>query len=124
MFNSNSTIVILFQLLGYYTPLNVKEARQMVEEGVSRGQAVDQDVMAFMYALGVGYEANQARANLYWSFAALGGSVLGNMALGYRYAKGIRHFGSNTFNSDRTYRQSFLISIFMFHKNHCTFSRY
>ena len=45
--------------------------------------------MAFMYALGVGYEANQARANLYWSFAALGGSVLGNMALGYRYAKGL-----------------------------------
>ena len=46
--------------------------------------------MAFMYALGVGYEANQAKANLYWSFAALGGSVLGNLALGYRYAKGLR----------------------------------
>ena len=104
-----SGFIAFFKLLGYFTPLNVKEAKAMVEEGVARGQesfdlsflfffqnqivalkkAVDQDVMAFMYALGVGYEANQARANLYWSFAALGGSVLGNMALGYRYAKGL-----------------------------------
>ena len=44
----------------------------MVENGIVDGQPVDQDVIAFMYAMGVGFEANQAKAILNWSFGALG----------------------------------------------------
>ena len=33
-----SGFIAFFKLLGYFTPLNVKEAKAMVEEGVARGQ--------------------------------------------------------------------------------------
>lgn len=88
-FEEASGFIAFFKLMGYFTPLNIKEARQLAEEGATKGQPVDQDVIAFMHALGVGYEANQAKAILNWTFGALGGSVLANMALGYRYSRGI-----------------------------------
>ena len=67
-----SGFIAFFKLMGYFVPLNVKEAKSLAESGAAAGQPVDQDVLAFMYALGVGYEANQAKAILNWSFGALG----------------------------------------------------
>ena len=42
-----------------------------------------------MYSVGLGVEANMAKAVLYWSFAAMGGDPQGQMMLGYRYLEGI-----------------------------------
>ena len=71
-FEEASGFIAFFKLMGYFVPLNVKEAKQLAEEGAAKGQPVDQDVIAFMHALGVGYEANQAKAILNWTFGALG----------------------------------------------------
>ena len=71
-FEEASGFIAFFKLMGYFVPLNVKEAKTLAEEGAAKGQPVDQDVIAFMHALGVGYEANQAKAILNWTFGALG----------------------------------------------------
>ena len=71
-FEEASGFIAFFKLMGYFVPLNVKEAKQLAEDGAAKGQPVDQDVIAFMHALGVGYEANQAKAILNWTFGALG----------------------------------------------------
>ncbi len=46
--------------------------------------------MGFLYATGLGgLESNGAKALLYYTFAALGGSAWAQMALAYRYWSGI-----------------------------------
>lgn len=77
------------KLLGFFMPLNVKEARSLAEDGALRGRSMDQGVLGFMHAVGVGFKADQAKALLYWSFAAAGGSQTAHMVLGFRYSKGI-----------------------------------
>ena len=42
-----------------------------------------------MYALGLGVSSSQAKALLHYTFAALGGSSWGQMALAYRQFYGI-----------------------------------
>ena len=59
------------------------------KKGAEKGLSMDQAVLGFMHAIGVGYSTNQAKAFLYWNFAAAGGATVAHQALGYRYLRGI-----------------------------------
>jgi len=86
----NATGMIAWaKLAGYFMPLNIKEARSLAEDGALRGRSMDQAVLGFMHAIGVGFKADQAKALLYWSFAAAGGAQMAHQVLGFRYLKGI-----------------------------------
>lgn len=45
--------------------------------------------LGFMYATGIGKNSSQAKALVHYTFGALGGSQLAQMALAYRYWAGI-----------------------------------
>jgi SEL1 protein len=51
--------------------------------------AHSQFMVGFMYATGLGGERDQAKATLYYTFAALQGHKPAQMAMGYRYWAGI-----------------------------------
>ena len=63
-----------------------KEMRSLAEE---TGHAGAQWTLGVMYAMGLGVEASQARALVYYTFAALGGHPQAQMALGFRYSTGL-----------------------------------
>lgn len=45
--------------------------------------------LGFLYASGLGVNASQAKAMVYYTFAALGKSTFAQMSLGYRYWSGV-----------------------------------
>ena len=69
-------------LFGDHTRWNVDEARELFENLASTGSADAQLGLAFLYGTGIGVpEASQSKALLYYTFSALGGNPLAQMAL-------------------------------------------
>uniref|UniRef100_A0A9J2PI58 Uncharacterized protein n=1 Tax=Ascaris lumbricoides TaxID=6252 RepID=A0A9J2PI58_ASCLU len=77
-------------LFGDFTRWNIDEAREIFEELAAEGSADAQLGLAFLHGIGVGVpESSQAKALIYYTFSALAGNPLAQMALGYRYWSGI-----------------------------------
>lgn len=78
---------------GNYTyPKNYKEAFRWYDDLASlSGNASAQHMLGFMYATGIGgsVERDQAKALMYHTFAALGGSTESQMTIAYRHHVGI-----------------------------------
>ncbi|KAI9837069.1 MAG: hypothetical protein M1819_000718 [Sarea resinae] len=78
---------------GNYThPRNYPEAFRRYEEFAAlTGNGSAQHMVGFIYATGIGgaVERDQARANLYYTFAAHNGDTRSQMALAFRYHTGI-----------------------------------
>lgn len=71
-------------LFGDYTRWNIDEARAIFEELAAGGSADAQLALGFMHASGLGVpESSQAKALIYYTFSALGGNPLAQMALVY-----------------------------------------
>lgn len=91
--------VLLAQLLGRGNqPLDVSVARHRLLKMADAGISADAQMLTgFLHAVGLwggsdpppALGVDQSRALLYYTFAALGGSVLAQMALGYRHLYGI-----------------------------------
>ncbi|VDN07580.1 unnamed protein product [Thelazia callipaeda] len=83
-------LVAYAYLFGDYTRWNIDEARAIFEKLGEEGSADAQLALGFMYATGLGVaESSQAKALIYYTFSALGGNPLAQMALGYRHWSGI-----------------------------------
>uniref|UniRef100_A0A158R5Z5 Small ribosomal subunit protein uS5m n=1 Tax=Syphacia muris TaxID=451379 RepID=A0A158R5Z5_9BILA len=77
-------------LFGDQASWDIAEARKLFDELASFGSADAQLGLAFLYGTGIGVsESSQSKALLYYTFSALGGNPLAQMALGYRYWAGI-----------------------------------
>lgn len=73
-------------VFGDHVQRNVTAAREIFEDLSQRkGYAKSQFFLGFLYASGLGVKSNQAKALTYFTFSALGGEPLAQMALGYRY---------------------------------------
>ncbi|XP_076331776.1 protein sel-1 homolog 1-like isoform X2 [Tachypleus tridentatus] len=65
--------------------LSVKAFDSLARKGVPAGQLH----LGFLYATGLGVDSSQAKALVYYTFAALGGDHWAQMMLGYRHLSGI-----------------------------------
>lgn len=75
---------------GDLVDLDLNRSFQLFSELAEKGYADANLYLGFMYALGLGPEpVNQAKALLYYTFAAASNSTFAKMALGYRYWLGI-----------------------------------
>lgn len=82
--------VAWFNLLSATTEEKLIEARKSFDELVPLGRSDSQMAMGFMFATGIGgLEASGAKALLYYTFGAVGGSTWAQMALAYRHWSGI-----------------------------------
>lgn len=69
-------------LFGDFTRWNIDEAREIFEELAAEGSADAQLGLAFLHGIGVGVpESSQAKALIYYTFSALAGNPLAQMAL-------------------------------------------
>lgn len=72
--------------------MNVKRAYHAFDEHARlTGNSTSQSILAFIHSTGLQgvVPADQAKALLFYTFAALGGDQNAEMALGYRYWSGI-----------------------------------
>jgi SEL1 protein len=72
--------------------MNVTKAYLAFEQHAAiTGNSTSQSILGFMYSTGLqgAVPVDQAKALLYYTFAALGGDQSAEMALGYRYWSGI-----------------------------------
>jgi TPR repeat protein len=78
-------------LLGFpdIIEVNFTRAFELFTELADAGNPAGQHALGFMYSLGLGVNASQAKAVVYYTFGALGGDVLAQMTMGYRYLSGI-----------------------------------
>ncbi|XP_065057282.1 protein sel-1 homolog 1-like [Rhopilema esculentum] len=76
-------------LLGDHLPRNFTKANEVFQKLADNGAPVGQQGLAFMFGTGTGINSSQAKALIYTTFAALGGGVIAEMMLGYRYWGGI-----------------------------------
>nr|XP_018909659.1 PREDICTED: protein sel-1 homolog 1-like [Bemisia tabaci] len=76
------------KLFGAHMKQNVTEARKIFEEVAAQNVPFAQMTLGFLYASGIGIQADQAKALVHYTFAALGGNTWARMALGYRYWSG------------------------------------
>lgn len=76
-------------LYGSVLPQNLTAAKICFEKLAGRGSPYGQMHLGLMYALGLGVTSSQAKAVVYYTFAALGGNVWAQMILGYRYWAGV-----------------------------------
>ncbi|XP_074805732.1 protein sel-1 homolog 2 isoform X11 [Natator depressus] len=78
-------------LFGYHGPQNITAAvtlyETLAEKGSHKGQTLQ--ALGFMFSYGIGMEYNQAKAIVYYTFGSLGGNLISQMILGYRYWVGI-----------------------------------
>ncbi|XP_074983341.1 protein sel-1 homolog 2 isoform X8 [Caretta caretta] len=78
-------------LFGYHGPQNITAAvilyETLAEKGSHKGQTLQ--ALGFMFSYGIGMEYNQAKALVYYTFGSLGGNLISQMILGYRYWVGI-----------------------------------
>ncbi|XP_055957164.1 protein sel-1 homolog 1 isoform X3 [Patella vulgata] len=81
--------VAFAHLFGDYLPNNVTRANEIFEDLAGRGSPKGQLGLGFLYSSGLVHNSSQAKALIYFTFAALGGDPLAQMALGYRYSAGI-----------------------------------
>lgn len=77
------------RLLGNHLTQNITQAGELFDELSRQGNADAQMGLGFMFATGVGRNSSQAKALVHYTFAALGNSEWGQMALAYRYWSGI-----------------------------------
>lgn len=88
-FTKAQELVALSYLFGDHLPRNITKAVLMLTDLADKGSAVGQQTLGFLYATGIGVNSSQAKALVYYMFAALGGDFKAQMALGYRYWAGI-----------------------------------
>lgn len=72
--------------------MNVTKAFHALEQHAAiTGNSTSQSLLGFMYSTGLqgAVPVDQAKALLYYTFAALGGDQSAEMALGWRYWSGI-----------------------------------
>lgn len=72
-------------------PMNATKAFERYQQHAElTGNATSQAMLGFFYSTGYGdVPVDQARALLYYTFAAIGGDQGAEMALGYRYWMGV-----------------------------------
>ncbi|CAI4222801.1 unnamed protein product [Auanema sp. JU1783] len=77
-------------LFGDRARWSVDGARKFFTDLAEEGSPDAQLGLAFMHATGIGMEkSDQARALIHYTFSALGGNPLAQMAMGYRYHYGV-----------------------------------
>uniref|UniRef100_A0A8C3IGH6 SEL1L2 adaptor subunit of SYVN1 ubiquitin ligase n=1 Tax=Chrysemys picta bellii TaxID=8478 RepID=A0A8C3IGH6_CHRPI len=76
-------------LFGYHGPQNITAAVTLYETLAEKGSHKGQTALGFMFSYGIGMEYNQAKALVYYTFGSLGGNLIAQMILGYRYWVGI-----------------------------------
>lgn len=76
-------------LLGDHMDLDPEVAMTTFQELSDKGSPKGQLGVGFMYSAGLAVNSSQAKALIYFTFAALGGDPLAQMVLGYRYLSGI-----------------------------------
>ncbi|CAJ0939634.1 unnamed protein product, partial [Mesorhabditis belari] len=77
-------------LFGDRVRWSIDESKRLFEELAQTGSPDAQLGLGFMHATAVGMtKSDQAKALIYYTFAALGGQPLAQMAVGYRYLYGI-----------------------------------
>jgi TPR repeat protein len=81
--------VAFAQLFGSYIPQNSSGAFEKFSALAEDGLPLGQMGLGFMYATGVGVNSSQAKALVYYQFAALGGDAYAQMIMGYRYWAGV-----------------------------------
>eukprot|EP00045_Choanoeca_perplexa_P011359 m.120091 g.120091 ORF g.120091 m.120091 type:complete len:676 (+) comp15606_c0_seq1:95-2122(+) len=87
--NEARELISLSLMLGNSTlGRNATAAVEWLELGVADGHPGCQWGLGFAYAFGIGVNASQAKALVYYTFAALGGDTRARMSLGYRYSAG------------------------------------
>lgn len=91
-------------LFGHDHKIDFQLAHGLLEELSRNGSSVAQMYLGFMYAAGLGVQPSQAKAMLYYTFAAGGGNIFAQMALAYRYWGGINVY-QNCESSLKWYRR-------------------
>ncbi|XP_062981567.1 protein sel-1 homolog 2, partial [Elgaria multicarinata webbii] len=88
-------------LFGYNGPQAASLYEILAEEGSHKGQAIAKkqkldfcfylvlQALGFLSSHGIGMERNQAKAFVYYTFASIGGNLMSQMIMGYRYWLGI-----------------------------------
>ncbi|XP_070588712.1 protein sel-1 homolog 2 isoform X3 [Erythrolamprus reginae] len=76
-------------LFGYNGPQNVKAAVSLYKLLAEEGSHRSQTALGFLSSYGIGVEYNQAKALVYYTFASIGGNLVSQMIMGYRYRLGI-----------------------------------
>lgn len=78
-------------VFGDHLPRNLTEARRIFEHlSAAHGMPRSQFYLGFMHAIGLGLRtSNQAKALVHFTFGALGGDGMAQMAMGYRHWSGI-----------------------------------
>ncbi|KHJ40822.1 ribosomal protein S5 domain protein [Trichuris suis] len=82
--------MIAFEMLyGENLKWDAPKAKDLFESLSKQGSTKSQLGLAFMHSVGIATNSSQAIALIYYTFAALGGEPLAQMALGYRFSSGI-----------------------------------
>ncbi|CDW53391.1 Sel1l protein, variant, partial [Trichuris trichiura] len=82
--------MIAFEMLyGDNLKWDAPKAKDLFESLSKQGSTKSQLGLAFMHSVGIATNSSQAIALIYYTFAALGGEPLAQMALGYRFSSGI-----------------------------------
>ena len=91
MGHADAKIKVAFDKLlgGRFHDQDTAEAKRVFEELGALGAPAAQTGLGFLYATGTESNSSQAKALLYYTFAAFGGSSHAQMALGYRYWAGM-----------------------------------
>jgi len=76
-------------MLADFLPRNLTKSTEIFQKLADKGSPVGQQGLAFIYGTGMGVTSSQAKALIYTTFAALGGGIMAQMMLGYRYWGGI-----------------------------------
>jgi TPR repeat protein len=76
-------------LIGSVLERNFTWSFEKFSQLADRGDPIGQQGLGFMYSTGIGVNSSQAKALLYYTFAALGGHYFAQMAMGYRSLMGI-----------------------------------
>ncbi|KAM9249909.1 protein sel-1 homolog 2 isoform 2-T2 [Dugong dugon] len=76
-------------LFGSFGTQNITAAIQLYESLAKEGSYKAQNALGFLSSYGIGMEYDQAKALIYYTFGSVGGSMMSQMILGYRYLSGI-----------------------------------
>ncbi|KAK4884553.1 hypothetical protein RN001_000824 [Aquatica leii] len=76
-------------LFGNPLKQNIESAKKIFFELSEKGHPDGHMGLGFLYATGLGVHVSQAKALVYYTFAALDGNTWAQMALGYRYWSGV-----------------------------------
>jgi SEL1 protein len=88
--HADATKILAYSYLFGDFRWSIDEAKKMFEKLAESGSADGHLGLGFLYSTGAGLSKPEpARGYLHYSFAALGGSPLAQMALGYRFGYGV-----------------------------------